>query len=159
MGNIKKFNEFNSINEGLVSWAKKTFKPRELDDLVKNIIKTIKSDFKISNVTLNPKRPPSIQHQASHYINGYLYEMGDDKIVVMESENNYSLILNDDWVGQYVSEYYIEDLYNFIDKKYKNKSEIEKTENRKKNVSDLRSKYNRYEPIKDEKEYDGMGNI
>lgn len=143
MGNIKNFNEFNSVNEGLISWAKKTFKPRELDDLVKDIIKKIKSDFKISKVTLN-------KNLEGTRGTSYSYKLNDDELVVKKTGVNYSLILNDDWVGQFVSEYYIEDLYNFIDKKYKNKSVVAKKDERTERISELRNKYSKYYLEEDE---------
>ena len=150
MGNIKKFNEFNSVNEGLISWASKKINPGELDDLVKNIIENIKSNFSYDNLEFEPTNNNDTSPRTNKFNNTYSYKLNDDVIMVKKTlgGENFSLIINDDYVGRFVNTYYIKDLFHYLSDKYKNKDIEMKRRSVLNDVSTLRGKLSKYDNIR-----------
>jgi hypothetical protein len=132
MKNIKNFEKFEeSLNEGLISWMKRKFNPKEMDSVIIDIIDHIKYEFDIhklsEEIVYNRIAGNSYKYK---YITNY-----DDTITVNES----FLKINNNDITQYVDDFYIKKLYNFFNKKYRN---IEDEKN-KKNISKLKSELGR----------------
>ena len=132
MKNIKNFEKFGeSLNEGLISWMKRKFNPKEMDDVIVDIIDHIEYEFDINKlseeIVYNRITGNSYKYK---YITNH-----DDTIIVNES----FLKINNNDITQYVDNFYIKKLYNFFNKKYRN---IEDEKN-KKSMSELKSELGR----------------
>lgn len=141
MDNIKNFEDFNSLNEGLISWAKDKFKVGELDDLIKDIINKIKSDFKISKLEFEPKKKGNQMEMSKYNVEKgtFLYTIGDDEIFVSAD----SLCINDDNITKHINKHYMIDLFKFFDKKNKETSKETSKEKSKDEVNKLKDKYSK----------------
>jgi len=136
MKNIKNFEQFGeSLNEGLISWMKRKFNPKEMDNVIGDIIDHIESEFDIDNLKMKDFK-------------SFKYVTKKDDVIFVDYVSPYLKINNED-VSDYVDVYYIYKLFNFFKKKFDN-TEKEKINKRKeeknkkisKLKSDLSRKYN-----------------
>lgn len=149
MNNIKTFEQYNhnqdSLNEGLkniINWAKRTFKPEELDGLVSDILHHLKiHDFDINKLTFND--------EGQFRYHTYELEDGDEIKAgyVGVDRKDYKLYLNDELVTPFIDDYYARKIYEFLNKKWKNthgedekrKAEIEKRK------SEIKNRWDKYQ--------------
>lgn len=126
MNNIKTFKQHKdnqeNLNENLgkdlIQWAKRTFKPEELDDLIVDIIRQLKThDFDVDRLKITaPENGYSY----------YKYPIGSNTIKVSILDyNKPKLMLNNTDVTEYVDNFYIRKIYKFFKEKY-NKEDKER---------------------------------
>ena len=133
MKNIKNFEQFGeSLNEGLISWMKRKFNPKEMDSVIGNIIDHIESEFDIDNL----KQEVIYSRHGNNIWYTYTTKTGD----IIHCRNS-SLSINHEYVTDYVNKHYIDKLYNFFNKKYNNKEKEEDNKRISKLKSDLSRKY------------------
>ena len=127
-------NEFKDPIERMTRSISKTFKPGKVGDIVKNIIFDVKINFDLNNLKLN---------------NLHQYEYITSKGDILTSNKGFLKINDEVLTGpgmlKVVNKHFIEDLYDFLDKKYK-EPRIKKDVDRADKISkDFRIKYaNKY---------------
>ena len=134
MKNIKNFEQFGeSLNEGLISWMKRKFNPKEMDSVIGDVIDHIESEFDIDN----------LEQHVIHSRHGnniwYTYTTKTGDIIL---SRNSSLSINDEDVTKHVNKHYIDKLYNSFRKKYDNKEKEEDNKKISKLKNTLSRKYN-----------------
>lgn len=123
MKNIKNFNQYNNLNEGLGTWLSKKFNPGDLDHTITLIKKGISKDLEN---TID-------EHKVIK--NGFwLYYNLDGEEIASDGIN--IKISNED-ITKYVNKNVIIDFYNFLDNTYKGFKKYKQTDK----VADIKNRY------------------
>jgi len=132
MKKILNFNQFDEkLNEGLISWMKSKISPKEMNDSIEDIIDYIKKNF-----------DPTKLIKTGHL--DQIYEYTTDKNdVITVGPSSFTFLINNEDIGNHVSEYYVEKLYNFFDKNYISPIEID----RKRDISKMKSNLQKYKKL------------
>lgn len=161
MKNIKKFKEFqNPINEGLISWATKTFKPKELDKLIKEIVNKIIKNFDIDKLDISKRfweghyfsKLYSILYEYKIPAYGPSQKYDIIKIKYSTDTNNYDVWLNDDLieVPELVNKYYIEKLVKFFNDVLSSEDLAIEDSKRRRKIKMIQNKYRDHFPDDEE---------
>jgi len=145
MNNLKKFQQFNEskLNEGLISWMGRMFRPNELDGNFKIMVKYIKDTFEMKNLEYKK------QQGYGGYFENFIYTTNSpmsnrqDKIE-LKSET-LAIKINDVNVTEFIDDYYIKDLLKFFRQRVQNQEQEEFDLNRKQKIYDMRRTLNDYE--------------
>ena len=141
MNNIKKYDEF--VNEGLFSNIKKILssdKPeKEMDNVVKNIIKEISDDF-------DPSKLDHISRDKG--VGNFNYKMKSGDVVWVLGGD--MLLINKLDITEDVNKKYLKELFKFLEKSYYEKldnnienKKQQKISEKEKGKSELKDKYSK----------------
>ena len=139
MKNIKNFNQYNNLNEGLGSWLSKKFNPGDLDHMLSLIKKGISKDLEKTN-----DENKVIKKGIWLY-----YNLDGEEI----ASNGIHIKISNEDITKYVNINVIIDFYNFLDNAYKNFEKYKQTNKDTEIRNKLWTKFRKYD-FNDDDEYE-----